>query len=66
MNLLVRQKPLAAQAAEAGAKKKECRVFEQYLINILRELLRSRGETQTEMHLYTRGKRSPTTLHIHN
>ena len=63
MNSLMWQQPLAAQAAKAIADRKECRVYEQYLAHILKELRRSEGrETQNEVLMYTQGKQSLTAV----
>ena len=63
MNLSMRQQPLAAQAATAKAEKKESRIYEQYLIHILKELRRSgKGELRNEVFMYKQGKSSLTIL----
>jgi hypothetical protein len=59
------QQPLAAQAAEAEADKREARVYEQYLTRVLKELRRSeKGEMENELDMYSRGERPLTAPRI--
>ena len=67
MKLLMRQQPLRVQAAKAIADAKESRVYDQYLTHILKELRRSTGgETQNEVLMYTKSKRSLTAIQSRN